>query len=334
MDRGNRSRLIIIAILILLFTATIFGFAVLEKLGFFDALWMTFTSLLTIGYGDIFPKSAGGKIFALFMIPLCIVSFTYLAGNLLSGLIAYNLTLHSRSRRMIKKIRRFNRHIIICGARGMAVPMVEQLKQKKVSFVIIDSDEKLLEPFAEDCSIVLGDPSEEEVLISAGIKRSEALLTVKNDAENLLITLTARELCPELKIICSAEKKESEKKLKRAGADFVINPERIGGSRMLLSALKPAAVDYIDKIFKDTDEEFHVEKMLIDDKSSLIGKNLKQARLRELYHVSVMGIQRDGQIIISGLADIELKPHDTLILFGKSDDLEKIGSAALAETLA
>ena len=333
MDRSKRSRFIIIAVLIFLFTVTILGFGLFESIAFFDALWMTFTSLLTIGYGDIFPRTIGGKIFALFMIPLCIVSFTYLAGNLLSSLIAYNLTLHSRSRRMIKRIRRFNRHIIICGAYGMAAPMVEQLKQKKISFVIIDSDEKRLEPYSADCTIVLGDPSEEEVLLSAGIKRAEALLTVKNDAENLLITLTARGICPELNIICSAEKKESEKKLKKAGADFVINPERIGGSRMLLSALKPAAVDYIDKIFKDTDEEFHVEKMLLDDKSALIGKNLKQARLREIYHVSVMGIQREGQIIISGLAEIELKPHDTLILFGAAEDLDKIESAALAETL-
>ncbi len=334
MDRVKLSRLIIISILFILFAVTMLGFVLLEKIGFFDALWMTFTSLLTIGYGDIFPKSTGGKIFALFMVPLCIVSFTYLAGNLLSELIAYNLTLHSRSRRMLKKIKRFNRHIIICGAGGMTAAMIEQLKHKKVPFVLIDSDEKQLETYANDCKIVLGDPSEEEVILSAGIKKAKALLAVKNDAENLLITLTARELCPKLNIICSAEKRESEKKLKRAGADFVINPERIGGSRMLLSALKPAAIDYIDKIFKDSYEEFHVEKMLLDDKSSLVGKNLKQARLRELYHISVMGIQREGQIIISGLVEMELKPHDTLILFGKADDLEKIEAAALAEALA
>jgi voltage-gated potassium channel len=334
MEKGKRSRLIILSVLFLLFIGTIVGFGELEGLNFFDALWMTFTSLLTIGYGDIYPKTQWGKIFALFMVPLCIVSFTYLAGNLLSGIIAYNLTLNSRSKRMIKRIRRYKKHIILCGAQGMAGQIVEQLRQKEVTFVLLDHDEKRLEPFSANCTIVLGDPSEEDVLLSAGIEKAEAILAVKSDAENLLITLTARGLNEEVNIICSADKQESEKKLKKAGADFVINPERIGGNRMILSALKPAAVDYIDKIFRDGNEEFHVEKMLLNEKSTLVGKNLKQARLRELFQVSVMGIHRDNQILTSNLADMELRPHDALILFGKVENLEAMEESVQADTLA
>lgn len=334
MDRVKRNRIIILTVLFLLFIGTIAGFSFLERLRFFDALWMTFTSLLTIGYGDIIPQSRGGKVFALLMVPLCIGSFTYLAGNLLTGLIEYNLNLKTRSKRMIRKIRRYNRHIIICGAQGMASHIIEQLKQKEVTFVLIDQDEKRLAPFAENCTVVLGDPSEEEVLVNGGIERAEALLAVKSDAENLLITLTARGLNGTMNIICAADKRESEKKLKRAGANFVINPERIGGNRMLLSALNPAAVDYIDKMFRDSDDEFHVEKMFLNEKSTLIGKNLKQARLRELYQISVMGIYRDNQILTAELADIVLQTGDALIIFGKADQLEQMESAVQADSLA
>jgi voltage-gated potassium channel len=334
MQRATRNRLIIIATLCTLFAASVSGFSLFENLSFFDALWMTFTSVLTIGYGDIIPHTTGGRIFALLTVPLCIISFTYLAGNLLSSLIESNLSIHSRSKRMIKKIRRFNQHIIICGAEGMSSHITEQLQQKEVKFVLIDRDEKRLEAYVDHCMVVVGDPSEEEVLQKAGIEKAEALLAVRNDAENLLICLTARELREDLNIICSAEKKESEKKLKRAGANFVINPERIGGNRMILSALKPAAVDYIDKFYRDGQDEFHVEKFLLTHNSTLVGKNLKQAKLRELYEISVMGIQRNGQIMTAGLTDISMESHDALILFGKTENLEKMEAIVQADSLA
>ncbi|MDC7220642.1 MAG: potassium channel protein [Spirochaetales bacterium] len=334
MPRVFRNRIFLITSLFTLFTIAVTGFSYFEKLSFFDALWMTFTSLLTIGYGDVIPLTTGGRIFALFTVPLCIIAFTYLAGNLVSTIIESNLTVLSRSRRMIKKIRRYNQHIIICGAEGMSAHITEQLKQKDVNFVLIDRDEKRLEAYVDDCMIVVGDPSEEEVLIKAGIEKAEALLAVRSDAENLLICLTARELKEDLNIICSAEKKESEKKLKRAGANFVINPERIGGNRMILSALKPAAVDYIDKFYRGGQEEFHVEKLLLTESSTLVGLNLKQAKLRELYEVSVMGIQRDGQIMTAGLAELPLKPHDALILFGKAENLENMEEGVQADSLA
>ncbi len=334
MERARRRRIIIIIFLFSLCAVAIIGFRYFEELDFFDALWMTFTSILTIGYGDFIPQTTGGRIFALLVVPLCIIAFTYLAGNMLSAIIESNLTVQSRSKRMIKKIRRSQKHIIICGAEGMSAHITEQLKQKGISFVLVDQDEKKLEPYVDDYLIVVGDPSEEEVLLKAGIERAEALLAVRSDAENLLITLTARELRDDLNIICSAEKRESERKLKKAGAAFVVNPERIGGSRMILSALKPAAVDYIDKFYRDGQDEFHVEKFLLTDNCSLVGKNLKQARLREIYEVSVMGIQRDGQIMTSGLVDLTMKSHDALILFGKTENLEKMESAIGAESLA
>ncbi len=334
MEKGRRNRFIIVATLFLLALLAVLGFGLFEDLSFFDALWMTFTSMLTIGYGDLVPRTTAGKVFALFMVPLCIIAFTYLAGNLLSSFIESNLTIQSRSRRMIKKIRRYNGHIILCGAEGMSVHIVEQLKQKNIAFVLIDRDEKKLEPFAESGALIVGDPSEEEILQRGGIDRASALLAVRSDAENLLICLTARELREDLNIICSAEKRESEKKLMRAGANFVINPERIGGSRMILSALTPAAVDYIDKFYLDGQDEFHVEKFLITEKCTLVGQNLKQARLRELFEISVMGIQRGSQIMTAGLADMTMEPNDALILFGKMENLERMEGAVQAEFLA
>lgn len=320
-------------ILLFLFLTAVFGFSYFENIQLFEALWMTVTTILTVGYGDLVPVTEAGRIFAMVLVPLCIVLFTYFMGQIISLMVELNISTQKRSRQMEKKIKRLSRHIIICGLDSMTRTVIDKMLQEKKDFVIIDPDETLVETCLDKYNIILGDPSEDDVLIRAGIERAEGLITSRSDAENVLIILSARGLNPELLIVSSAERLESESKMRKAGADKVINAERIGGTRMALSVLKPAAVDYMDKVFATSNEDFRVEEVFLSDGSKLIGKSLKDAEIRSRYEVSVMSIKRGSRIFTSKLADMELEPNDGMIVFGKDENLLRFKDVILADQL-
>ncbi len=320
-------------VLVLLLISSVIGFSVFEDINYFDALWMTVTTVLTIGFGDVIPTTEAGKIFAMFLVPVCIIMFTYLMGQIIGIIVEFNISPYKRSRRMEKKIKRLNRHIIVCGVGSMTPTIIEKMVQEKQDFVLVDSDEPKLEPYMDKFKVVAGDPCEEEVLTRAGIDKAGGLITTKNDAENVLIILTAREMNSALNITSSAEKAESESKLRKAGADRVINPERIGGTRMALSVLKPAALDYMDNMLTSTNESFKVEEVFLSGTSKLLGKSLKEADIRSKFEISVMGIKRSGQIYTSNLADTRLSEHDTLIVFGREENLEEFRIATLSDQI-
>ncbi len=224
---------------------------------------------------------------------------------------------------MEKKIKRLSRHIIICGLDTMTLIVIDKMLQEKKDFVLIEPDETIAEPFIDKYSIVIGDPCEDDVLLRAGIEKAEGLITARTDAENVLIIITARELNPGILITSSAEKVQSESKLRKAGADRVINPERIGGTRMALSVLKPTAVDYMDKVFASDSENFRIEEIFLSAGSKLVGKSIKEAEVRSRFDISVMAIKRNSRIFTSKLADMQLSANDMMIVFGKDENLQK-----------
>ncbi|MBI9105459.1 MAG: potassium channel protein [Spirochaetales bacterium] len=322
MHRFIRTLLPPVFLLILLLTA-VFGFSYFENIDLFEAIWMTITTVLTIGYGDLIPVTEGGRIFAMVLVPLCIVLFTYFMGQIISLMVEMNISTQKRSRRMEKKIKRLSRHIIICGLDTMTLIVIDKMLQEKKDFVLIEPDETIAEPFIDKYSIVIGDPCEDDVLLRAGIEKAEGLITARTDAENVLIIITARELNPGILITSSAEKVQSESKLRKAGADRVINPERIGGTRMALSVLKPTAVDYMDKVFASDSENFRIEEIFLSAGSKLVGKSIKEAEVRSRFDISVMAIKRNSRIFTSKLADMQLSANDMMIVFGKDENLQK-----------
>ncbi len=322
-----------LAILILLLIAAVFGFSYYEKLEFFDALWMTVTTVLTVGYGDLIPESHEGRLIAILLVPVCILLFTYFMGLIISALVEFNISVQKRSRSMERKIKRMNKHIIVCGLNQMSQIIIDRIQKEKRDFVLIEPDETRCEPFIEKYNIVLGDPCEEDVLKRAGIEKAEGLITTGSDAENVLVVLTARGMNRNLRITSSAERIESESKLIKAGADKVINPERIGGTRIALSVLKPAAVDYMDRVFTSDNDNFKINELFISEGSSLSGATIRNAEIRNRYNLSVMAVKREGNIYTSELADFMLQPNDTLIVFGKEENLEIFTETTRADNI-
>lgn len=322
----------LILLFLLLFTAVI-GFSKFENLELFEALWMTVTTVLTVGYGDLIPQTVQGRSLAIILVPLCIILFTYFMGLIIGFIVEFNISTVKRSKSMEKKIKRMQKHIIICGLNPMSSTIIDRILQDRRDFVLVEPDESLCEPLIDKYNIVLGDPCEDEVLRRAGIEKAEGLITTRTDAENVLIILSAREMNPEIRISSSAERIETESKLIKAGANRVINPERIGGTRMALSILKPAAVDYMDRMFTSNTDSFRIEELFLTEGSTMIGKSIKSAELRSKYDISVLGIKRDGHIYASKIADLELKTNDIMVVFGKEETLAKFKLSSLSDEI-
>ena len=320
-------------LLLLLLVTAVLGFSYFENIDSFDALWMTVTTVLTVGYGDLIPQTDAGRILAIILVPLCIILFTYFMGLIIGFIVEFNISPLKRSQSMERKIKRMNKHIIICGLNPMSRVIIDRIQQEHRDFVLIDPDENKCELYIEKFNVIIGDPCEDDVLRRAGIEKAEGLITTLSDAENVLIILSAKEMNPETRITSSAERFESESKLIKAGADKVINPERLGGTRMALSILKPAAADYIDRVFIADNDNFKINELFVSDGSKLSGITIRNAEIRNKYDLSIMAVKRSGHIYTSNLADFTLKPNDTLIVFGRDENLIAFRDTTLADQI-
>jgi len=322
----------LILLLILLVIAVI-GFSFFEDLNNFEALWMTVTTVLTVGYGDLIPQTHEGRVLAIVLVPLCIILFTYFMGMIIGFIVEFNISTVKRSQRMERKIKHMRNHIIVCGLNPISLIIIDRIKQDRTEFVLVEPDESKCEQLIESHNIVIGDPGEDDVLRRAGIEKANGLITTGSDAENVLTILSAREMNPEVRITSSAERVESESKLMKAGANRVINPEHIGGTRMALSILKPAAVDYMDRMFTSETDSFRIEELFLTDGSNLISETIKTAELRTKYDISVLGIKREGHVYASKIADLVLKTNDVMIIFGKEPSILKLKLTSMSDVL-
>lgn len=334
-----RQRLsLIISIIAYLAIGTI-GFKLIEGLTFFKAFWLMIVSILTIGYGDIYPVTQAGKVFTLIMIPIGVGLITYNTGLVISYIVDGRFSQVVGGRRMNREIKKLENHIIVCGFGRVGQQVVESLvREKKIKLIVIDKDledpENLerLEKLGEDIPYIVGDASEDDVLYQAGIGRCAGLVSaLPDDADNVLIVLTAKGINSKIKVVARAEKKESKAKLMRAGANSVINPSNIGGNKMAMSIIKPTSVEYIDRFFYGKNE-LSVEEIIIAENSKLANQTLIEANIRGKWGVTILAIKRGEDIISNPDPDEKLLPLDLIMVFGSGEQLssfEKIASEIL-----
>ncbi len=321
----------LLAGVILVVIIGVVGIRYFEGFSLLNALWFIVESLTTTGYGDFAPVTTGGKIFMMFMLLVGIGLVLYAVGEGMAMLIEGRLSDLLGRHSMERKVAKLEHHILICGAGRVGSEVIHNLKQDQVPFVVIESDQIAIEELRErDLLIVEGDATDDEVLLEAGVLRARGLIaSLPSDADNVFITLTAKELNPDIIVVARANRRDSESKLLRAGADRVVAPELLGGRRMAVSILRPATVEFVDTIMHRSGNDIEIEEITVADTSSLCNQTMGQAAIKDRTGALVIAIMRNGDI--SGIPNDSdlIKARDVLICIGHRDQLISLENLAL-----
>jgi voltage-gated potassium channel len=228
-------------------------------------------------------------------------------------------------RRLERKIALLKDHYIVCGYGRMGSIVVEELLKHKLKLVVIEKDKEVTGKLQEEGIVYInGDATDEDVLLKANIKKAKALVaTLPEDAENLYLTITARELNPDLFIVARSTDASVEKKMKRAGADKVVSPYRLGGVRIANALVRPETIEFIELAMEGLD--VRMEEIYIGKDSPFANKKLRDSSLRGKYDTIVVAIRRGkSTYIFNPGPDEKILPGDIIIVIGKASMLEQI----------
>jgi voltage-gated potassium channel len=294
-----------------------------------DAAYQTVTTVTTVGFREVRPLTTVGKVFTMVLILGGVGTALYTFGMLLEVFIEGELQDVFRRRRMARDIAGLSGHVIICGWGRVGKEIARFLSGAGETVVVVDRDPERLRTAAAHLQ-VLGDATEDETLLRAGIERARALVAALNtDADNLFVTVSSRALRPDLVIIARARDEASEAKLLRAGATRVVNPQRIGGSRMAAFARQPHVVDFLDVVMHDGSLEFRLEEVAVPAGSPLAGCSLRDAQIRDRTGALVLAIRApDGTFTTNPSPETAIRPGDILIAIGTSAQLAALRDAA------
>jgi voltage-gated potassium channel len=301
------------------------GFHFLAHAGWLDGFYYAVTTL--VGFRDAHPGDTGLKLFTIFYLIAGLVVVGMAFSNLLALLLEGDLKGYFMERRMQKRLNALQDHVIVCGFGKTGFQAAWELKQVGVPFVIVEKDETKShnarfagEPF------IVGNAMDEAVLENAGIRRARGLITtLTTDADNVLVTLTARQMNPALSIVARSTKLGTENKLKAAGADHIVSPYEIGGRRMASLLLTPDLLNYVDVILDKKQMEMAIEHILVRPESPLVGKTMREVRVRDKTGALIVGINR-------AMEGLRFNPTGSEI-FEAGDVLLAMGSHAALDAL-
>ncbi|RUM88889.1 MAG: potassium channel protein [Thermodesulfatator sp.] len=318
---------VIITLLALLWLTGVAGYQLVEGWNFLDAVYMTAISLTTVGFKEVHPLTAKGKIFTVLLVTTGVGLFFYAVGSLAEGLIEGHLKGLISRRRMLKKISKLERHYIVCGYGRLGRVICNELQVRNRPLVVIDNSQTSVEQAEKNGLFwILGDATTDDVLLNAGIKKAKGLISVLNtDAANVYITISAKALNSGITIVTRAEDENAEKKMFQAGATKVISPYKIGASRMALAVLKPTLTEFLDLASHSVGFDLDIEQIEIKENSELDGKALKDINLRERTGVTVIAIKtRGGDMSLQLRPEKPLRAGDVIVALGGRAGIEKV----------
>lgn len=320
---------IAIVLIILVFISGVLGFHFFYDYSWVDAFYMTIITLSTVGYGEVHPMGEYGKIFT----SLFIISGLFIFGFGLSTITEYVLNKNNignlKRKKMKKRIESFKDHIIVCGYGQNGKEAVQKLIDYRKDFVVIDRNEEVFQGIGKkDLKYIIGNATEDEVLLTAGIDRASTLIcTLPRDADNLFIVLSARQMKNDLRIISRATEENSYRKLKLAGADNVIMPDRIGGSHMASLVVVPDLVEFLDNLsVSGRHDSINVEQIPFSKVcADGIEKTIAETDIRKETGCSIIGYKSsNGNYVVNPEPSLRLEKDSKLIMIGRPDQIEKL----------
>jgi len=325
-----------LSIFLLVLAVGVAGFKVLGGPGtsFLDSVYMTVITISTIGYGEAVDMTAhpAARVFTIVYIVVCLGTIAYAVSSITAFVVEGELKNILGRRKMEKEIARLQAHYIVCGADETAQSIIKELVVTEKKFVVVESAKEKIDKLAAfGASIhVHGDPADDAVLQKAGIERAKGLVAcLPTDEANLFVTLSARSLNPNLRIVAKGIDVNSHKKMIKAGADSVISPTFIGGMRMVSEMIRPATTTFLDMMLRERERVLRFDEVTVGPCSSLAGKTIEESKLEEKTGALLVALRRGGgkEFDFNPAKTTQLAEKDVLVFIASPEmiqGLEKI----------
>jgi len=297
------------------------GYVLIEGWPWMDGLFMTFITLSTIGFGEVHPLSPLGRIFTIFLAITGIGIVTFVAARSAQLLLASE---RLRERRMMNRIEALTEHYIICGYGRVGQRLADVLREADREFVVIDYAEEAAEQLRDEGMLfVQGDAEDEDMLRRAGIDRARGIiLALPDDSDNVFVTLTAREMNPDVFILTRTVDHRNRSKLLNAGADKVIAPSEVGADRMAQVVLRPNVDTFMERVLHASALSLRIEEVEVQPGAPLAGQTLSESNFRQQYDAIVIGMidqSEGGAMKFNPSPSDRIQEGDVLIVLGDPD---------------
>ncbi len=324
----SRTKVLIgLGLIFTILIAGVTGYMLIEGDGFLNALYMTVITISTVGFGEIHKLSPGGKVFTMLLIVSSFTTYAYALTTLsvyfFEGQLSYLFGGYK-----IKSIKKMQNHIIICGYGRNGQQAVRELLGYNYPLVIIDQNHDIVvKSMNKNGSYIEGDATLDEVLVKANIKTAKALITtLPIDADNLYVVLSARALNPNMIIISRASNESSEVKLRMAGVDNVVMPERVGGAHMANLVARPDIIEFLEHVSIHGDDPTTLEEIECDSlPEQALNKTINEIGIRRVTGTNIVGFKTpDGRYILNPSPDTKLFQGSKLFVMGNPDQITKM----------
>ena len=317
----------------------IFNVVMLGSLGYFilfkgtqrfmDCVFMTVISLTTVGYGEIIQirGNIAAEVYTMVLITFGMGVILYGISTLTALIIEGELSGILRKNKMDKAIKKLKNHYIVCGGGETGRHVLTELTKNRESVVLVEQNEENIERCGDigDLLYVKGDATDDQNLLAAGIEEAAGILIcLPTDKDNLYVTMTARMLNKGIRIITRMIDQNLEPKLRKAGANYVVSPNYIGGLRMASEMIRPTVVNFLDSMLRSSQGNLRIHQIVVSKDSEVEGKKISDSGLKDKFGLLVLGAKRDSnEIEFNPSPDQTLKEGVTLIVMGDVDDITR-----------
>lgn len=329
--QSQTGRLLIgaVAVFVIIIAAGTLAYEMVEGVGLLEALYATLNTVTTVGRG-MRDFSPAGKAISMVVMVLGIVTGTMVLGLVTRAMLEGQIRTLLGRKRMEKQIAKMSKHVVVCGYGRMGRVITREFAKQQVPFIVIEQDETVSSQVEEDGFLgIHGDATNDEILLQCGLERARALITVMStDADNVFVTLSARQINPDMYILSRANEDTSVEKLKKAGADRVFSPYLAGGRQMAMATLRPNVIDFLAEIGGEPgSESYEIEELRVERGSPICGKSLRELNLSGKLGVIIIGLRRQGKpMTYIPSADTTVEGDAILIALGPSS---RMGQLAL-----
>ena len=316
---------IAIILLVVVIAIGVLGYHFFSGYSWIDALYMTVITMSTVGFREVVPLDDNGKLFTVFLIATSVAIFAYAVSVITEYIVSKNDPEKVHHKKVLKMITQFDNHIIIIGYGRNGKQAAAKLLAYNKPFIIIENNAEVIEKNQSNELLFLkGNATEDEVLLEAGIKKAACLIcTLPEDADNLFVVLTARQINKELKIISRASEDASYKKIRLAGADNVIMPDRIGGDHMASLVVVPDLIEFLDNLSIVGKKFINIEEISFEDMfNDSNQRTIINIDMRSRTGCTIIGYKSpEGEYIVNPEASTVLKPGSKIVVLGRPEQI-------------